>query len=116
MLSYFLRFVSGGSVHEKSTGCHGVSMSSYYRSVWHCALAICRVFTIHFPTSPIEIEEAVLGFQSISSVGDKLFNACIGALDGILIPICTPNKQESANLNRYFNGNHQKIGKILSLP
>jgi hypothetical protein len=35
---------------------------------------------------------------------------CVGALDGLLLLIHTPKKDEAANLHQFFSGHYQRMG------
>ena len=58
----------------------------------------------------MEIEIAKLGFQSISTAGNKLFTDCVGALDGFLLSTFNPNYNVASKGNKFFNGHHQTTG------
>jgi hypothetical protein len=35
---------------------------------------------------------------------------CTGALDGLLLLICTPTRKEASNIQQFFSGHYQRMG------
>jgi DDE superfamily endonuclease len=104
-----LRWLAGGSYLDITDIC-GISKSSFYRVVWKTITAICKVEDLRprFPQTKEEIEAAMKGFTSISY--DGIINNCVGVVDGYLLRIKVPSKNEVGNVKSFFSGHYQCYG------
>jgi len=82
-------------------------------SVLHVVEAVNKYpqFQITHPSSVVEQEKIVAGFEKASSVG---FNVCVGAVDGILIWMQKPNVNEAKRVGvdqrKFLCGRKHKFG------
>jgi hypothetical protein len=92
-LACALRYFGGGSVYDLM-GTYGISHTDIMDSVWHVVEAVNNYpqFQITYPSSVVEQEKIVAGFEKASSVG---FNVCAGSVDGNLIWMQKPNVNET---------------------
>ena len=90
-LSIAIRYFAGASVYDLLL-IHGVSFKSVFVSIWGVVDCVnkCEQLAFHFPTLDEQVEIAE-GFKEKS--GAK-FDNVIGAIDGILIWILKPTKNE----------------------
>ena len=90
-LSIALRYFAGASPHDLVVT-HGVSMTSVFFSIWGVVDCInkCSQLNIVFPDYTTQ-QDIALGFKSRSGAD---FGTIIGAIDGILIWILKPYKEE----------------------
>jgi hypothetical protein len=104
-----LRYLAGGSYTDIHFFC-GISETSLYRVVSTVIALIidCKELSIDFPTTEKECENAAEGFRSVSS-GDAIIN-CISVIDGLLVRIVTPSKEEAKNVRSFFSGHYQAYG------
>ena len=104
-----LRWLAGGSYLD-ICDIVGISKASFYRVVWKtiCAIVYAKALEIRFPTTSQELEEAVAGFASISKT--EAIRNCVGVVDGYLLRIKVPNKDEVGNVKSYFSGHYQCYG------
>jgi DDE superfamily endonuclease len=88
----------------------GISESSFYSSVWRVIdlLNTCPFLSIQFPQTREECHLAAEGFRDISS-GDAIIN-CVSVVDGLLVKIKTPSKEEAKNVRSFFSGHYQCYG------
>ena len=104
-----IRWLAGGSYLDITDVC-GISKSSFYRVVWKTITAICKCEALRpkFPKTTEEIEEVIAGFASIST--DGIINNCAGVIDGYLLRIQVPAKNEVHNVKSFFSGHFQCYG------
>jgi DDE superfamily endonuclease len=104
-----LRYLAGGSYLD-ITDIAGISQSSFYRVVWKTITAIvkCSDLRIVFPTTGEEVKAAIGGFASISTEG--VIKNCAGVVDGYLLRIKVPTKEEVKNVRSFFSGHYQCYG------
>lgn len=104
-----LRWLAGGSYLD-IFALTGVSVSSFYRVVYRCLRLIdnCEQLDIHLPQTLEECTVAAEGFRSVS-FGHAIVN-CIGAVDGYLLRIYTPPKNQAGNVKSFFSGHYQVSG------
>ena len=104
-----LRFLAGGSYLD-ITDIVGISRSSFYRVVWKTitALVKCTALRIRFPKTKEEVTAAIAGFASVST--DGVIHNCAGVVDGYLLRIRVPAKDEVKNVRSFFSGHYQCYG------
>ncbi len=104
-----LRYLAGGSYSDIKFFT-GISVASLYRVVWKCIDAInaCDNLAVKFPTTLDEVKEAARGFETISTQG-CIWN-CVSVIDGYLLQIQTPSKNEVKNVKSFFSGHYQTHG------
>jgi DDE superfamily endonuclease len=104
-----LRYLAGGSYLD-ICDIAGISKSSFYRILWKTidALCKCEELAIRFPSSSAEIQSAIEGFESISYA--SAIRNCALVIDGYLVRIRTPTKEEVGNVRSYFSGHYQCYG------
>jgi hypothetical protein len=104
-----IRYLVGGSYTDIHFFC-GISETSFYRSIWKVMDLIidCKELSIDFPTTEEDCTIAAEGFRSVSS-GDAIVN-CVSVVDGVLIRIVTPTKEEAKNVQSFFSGHYQAYG------
>ena len=71
-------------------------------------LCDCQSLQVQFPNTAAEFESLVKDFQNISSRG--VIDKCCCAIDGYLLHIKVPNKDEAKNVRSFFSGHYQKYG------
>lgn len=88
----------------------GISCSSFYRVCWKVIDAINSAdeLKISFPKTREECAQAAAGFRSISFSG--CIDNCVAVVDGYLLDIITPSKDEAKNVRSYFSGHYQRYG------
>jgi hypothetical protein len=104
-----LRYLAGGSYSDIKFST-GISVPSRYRVIWKCIDAIntCDELAIKFPTTLDEVKEAAREFESISTQG--CFWNCVSVIDGYILKIQTPSKNEVKNVRSFFSGHYQTHG------
>jgi hypothetical protein len=104
-----LRYLAGGSYLD-ITDIAGISQSSFYRIVWKTITAIvqCKALRVAFPTTDEEVQAAIGGFASVST--DGVIKNCAGVVDGYLLRIKVPAKEEVKNVRSFFSGHYQCYG------
>jgi DDE superfamily endonuclease len=104
-----LRYLAGGSYLDISDVA-GISQASFYRVVWKTitALVKCPALCIQFPKSDEEVKAAIAGFASVST--DGAIHNCAGVVDGYLMRIKVPSKEEVKNVRSFFSGHYQCYG------
>lgn len=104
-----IRWLAGGSYLDITDIC-GISKSSFYRVVWKTITAICKVDSLcpKFPKTNEELGEAMKGFASKST--DGIIDNCVGVVDGYLLRIKVPSKDEVKNVKSFFSGHYQCYG------
>jgi hypothetical protein len=104
-----LRYLAGGSYLD-ITDIAGISQSSFYRIVWKTITAIvqCKALRVAFPTTDEEVQAAIGGFASVSTEG--VIKNCAGVVDGYLLRIKVPAKEEVKNVRSFFSGHYQCYG------
>lgn len=111
-LSMALRYFAGGDPLDISL-VHGVSHSEVFKSVWLVVDAVHSTpdLDINFPTDHAEQRRIAREFQSKSDAG---FDNCAGAIDGILIWIQKPTKDQcdlvQCGAKKFFCGRKKKFG------
>ena len=105
-----IHWLAGGSCHRDIHFTAGMGRTSFYIYAHRCIAAIndCDALSYKFPTTPMEVERAAQGFQSISSHG--VMEGCVAAMDGILIKTITPAKSEVGNVRSFFSGHYHHYG------
>ena len=104
-----IRYLAGGSYLD-ICDVAGISKSSFYRVIWKTVTAIneSHELAIKFPQTQKDILQAMAGFASISR--DCAINNCVGVIDGYLLRIKVPSKEEAGNVRSYFSGHYQCYG------
>jgi DDE superfamily endonuclease len=104
-----LRWLAGGS-HLDICDIVGISKSSFYRVVWKTIRAIvhAKALEIRFPETSSELEQAMIGFASISK--REAIRNCVGVVDGYLLRIKVPSVKEVGNVKSFFSGHYQCYG------
>jgi hypothetical protein len=104
-----IRWLAGGSYLDISdVGC--ISIPSFYRclSKGIGAIVACAELSFTLPRTPEKIEQAAAEFAQCST--DRVFDGCVGCIDGVLIRIKTPSASETGNVRSYFSGHCHTIG------
>ena len=102
-----VRFLAGGSYHDIRQSA-SISKPSFYCVVWQTIFAInnCHDLNIKLPSDVDAIKCIAEGFQR-KSTGDGAMEGCIGALDGFLLRITAPSKNEcGGNVTAYYSGHY----------
>jgi hypothetical protein len=60
------------------------------------------------PETMEELDDVRKVFEGIST--KEVMSGCVGALDGYLLLIWTPSRNESTNVRQYFRGHYQWMG------
>ena len=104
-----LRWLAGGSYLDVRLSAR-ISPASFYEYAHRCFTAInrCEELIYHFPSTPSEIDNAALGFRSISSHG--VFKGCVAAVDGLLLRTNQPPSKKVGNVNSYYSGHYRTHG------
>jgi hypothetical protein len=104
-----IRWLAGGSYSDVMIF-SGISKASFYRVLWQTLSAInrCEQLALHFPQTMEECMEAAAGFESVSYKG--AIDGCVGAIDGWLLKINVPSRNEVNNVRSFFNGHYQRYG------
>jgi hypothetical protein len=91
-LAVALRYFAGGSPYDLSV-MHGMSVKEAYRSVWFVVDAINKsdLLNIEFPSDHNVQRQLSLGFEELSTAR---FDSCLAAIDGLLIWIERPSKND----------------------
>ena len=109
ILGLTIRWLSAGSFHDiRDAG--NFSVSTFFRLLNKGLHAInnCKEIRLELPTSSSDLDELAEGFKSKSTEG--VMFGCVGALDGLLLPIRTPTRAEAANVRQFFSGHYQTMG------
>ena len=61
-----------------------------------------------FQETEQELNEAAQGFAALSSLG--VIKGCVASLDGFLLQIKVPAKDETGDVKAYFSGHYQTYG------
>ena len=105
-----LRWLAGGSYLDlKNVYC--CSISTVYKHWLHfiCAVSLCNLLKLKFPTSATEIFRAQAWFCDISS--NNVISGCVGAIDGLLVVIKCPSMKDSNNYpSSYYSGHYSWHG------
>ena len=111
-LHCLLRWLGGGSYLDIRL-CAGISISSFYNCIYRCieAILLCDALSYSLPTTVNEIEEAANGFKALSTHG--VIDGCVACMDGLLLSIQTPARDETGNVKAYFSGHYQAYGMNL---
>ena len=93
-LAVALRYFSGGSPYDIMC-VYGISHTAVMDSVWSVVEAVNLLpeFHIEYPKSYTEQKNIARGFEQASAVG---FSNCAGAVDGVLIWILKPTKEDAS--------------------
>jgi DDE superfamily endonuclease len=88
----------------------GISSPSFYRIISKGMTAILKVaeLSYKFPSTPEEARNAAWGFKSVST--HKLFDGCVGAVDGYFLETTTPREYECGNVKAFFSGHYGRYG------
>ena len=108
-LHCLLRWLGGGSYLDVRL-CAGISIPYFYTCVYRCVDAIlsCDRLKYKFPETVEEIEQAASSFAEMST--HEVIDGCVGCVDGFLLQIQTPRKDETGNVKAYFSGHYQTYG------
>lgn len=104
-----IRYLSGGSSSDIMDNM-GIARSTFYAVIQKTMKAIiaCPALDIVFPTTLADCHRLSGEFQKISP-NDSIIN-CVGAVDGYLMSIDVPNKEEAGNVTSFFSGHYQRYG------
>jgi hypothetical protein len=104
-----LRWLAGGSYLD-ICALTGVSTASFYRIVYRTLRLIIdsKELEIKLPATKEECIAAAAGFRSISY--KEAITNCIGVLDGYLLRIITPPKDQAGNVRSYYSGHYKCYG------
>ena len=104
-----IRWLAGG-IWDDIKDAFGISRSSFYRvtGTFINACLVIEDLAIVPPTTPAEIQRQASLFASKTSA--DIFRGCVGAIDGILIPIKCPTVMETNNSNTFFSGHYKRLG------
>ena len=111
-VSATLRYLAGASVYDIAL-VHGISVSQVYESIWIVIDAInkCTELSFEFPFCHQKQKALAEGFRGLSDAG---FDICVGAIDGILIWMDQPNKNDCEKAQcgpkKFFCGRKKKFG------
>eukprot|EP00918_Siedleckia_nematoides_P084398 GHVU01185436.1.p1 GENE.GHVU01185436.1~~GHVU01185436.1.p1 ORF type:complete len:435 (-),score=16.09 GHVU01185436.1:448-1752(-) len=107
-----LRWMAGGD-HDDIRLIAGISRASFYRAL-HAglvAVCLCPELAYHFPYTRDEINDAALAWAALSSHG--VVRGCVGAMDGLLVRIRAPSRNETGNVRSYFSGHYHCYGILV---
>jgi hypothetical protein len=81
----------------------GISIAAFYLTLHKILRAIidCKALDIVFPSTPEECHKLSTEFMEISEK-DSIIN-CVGAVDGYLLSIDVPNKEDAGNVCSFFS-------------
>jgi hypothetical protein len=104
-----LRYLAGGSYLDICIILQ-VSHSAFYYCLYKTLLAICqcKALDIVFPAGVNKCARLAAGFRYLSA--EESIGNCVGVVDGYLLSIETPSKEEAGNVASYFSGHYQKYG------
>ena len=108
-----LRFLAGGTyldIRDKAE----ISTASFYRIFWQAACAILDApeLALQLP-SVDELPLCAEQFAALSSNAANhppLFTGCVGAIDGMLQRIRTPDKRDTKAARHYYFGHYSTMG------
>ncbi|MFO0446206.1 MAG: transposase family protein [bacterium] len=109
ILGLTIRWLSGGSYHDiRDAG--NFSSSSFFRLLKKGLFAIlnCVHLAITLPETEEDLVHVAEGFKYKSTEG--VMAGCVGALDGMLLLIRTPSRDEISNVRQFFSGHYQRMG------
>lgn len=109
-----IRFLAGGSyldIRDKAE----ISTPSFYRIIWKAVDAILEVadLSLNLPESELEHKFAADQFAALSTNKSRhppLFTGCVGALDGMLQRIRTPDRRDTNTSRNFFSGHYATMG------
>lgn len=102
-VSVSIRWLAGGSYLD-IVDVHGVSTTTLYQSLHAFLFALVHHprYKIEFPIEDEgELDKIAEGFAEIDRTG--CFTGCVGALDGLIVPIQKPSLHDCANPANYRN-------------
>ena len=101
-----LQWLAGGSYLDlKNVYCCSTSTVYNHRLCFICAVNLCDLLMLRFPTSATEICSAQTQFCDISS--NSVISGCVGAMDGLLVVIkCPSMKDSNNNPSSYYSGHY----------
>jgi hypothetical protein len=70
----------------------------------------CKALHIKMPTTQQQLRDIANGLSSISSTTIKIFDGCVGAIDGWLVEITQPSRKEVPNTADYYRGHYNCFG------
>ena len=84
--------------------------AAFYCICYKCIDAIlqCEEMVYSLPSTEEELNNAAMRFKECSTNG--AVNSCVGCVDGHLLPIQTPAKDETENVKAYFSGHYKTHG------
>jgi hypothetical protein len=87
-----------------------ISNHSFYRVCYKVIDAInkCSALDIVFPSTLEDCKKIASEYEEISY--KSAITNCIGCIDGYLLKIKTPPKEEVGNVRSYFSGHYQRYG------
>jgi hypothetical protein len=103
-----IRYLAGGRKKDIAD-IFGVSDSSVDRciDIFLDKVMACEELQIKAPSTGQELRELANGFSSVSSAGIKVFDGCVGAIDGWLVQITKPHVPNSGD---YYSGHYSCYG------
>ena len=101
-----LQWLAGGLYLDlKNVYCCSVSTVYKHRVCFICAVSLCDLLKLKFPTSATEICSAQTQLREISS--NSVISGCVGAMDGLLVVIKYPSMKDSNNNpSSYYSGHY----------
>jgi hypothetical protein len=72
------------------------------------AILDCVHLAITLPETEEDLVHVAEGFKCKSTEG--VMAGCVGALDGMLLLICTPSREDISNVCQFFSGHYQRMG------
>jgi hypothetical protein len=104
-----IRYLSGGHYCDIIRFL-GISPATFYYCLQKTTMAIVhnRSLQIVFPTSEDHCQLLARDYKKIS-YKEAIVN-CVGCVDGYLLGINVPSRQQAGNVRTYFNGHYQKYG------
>jgi DDE superfamily endonuclease len=103
-----LRYLAGGN-KAIIADFFGVSDASVDRciDIFLDKVMACEAIQIMVPATGPELRQIANGFSSVSSAGSKIFDGCVGAIDGWLVEITKPQVPNSGD---YYSGHYSCFG------
>jgi hypothetical protein len=104
-----IRYLAGGSYLD-ITKLVLISTAAFYYCVRKTIQAICNCpeLNLKFPTTVTECQAIAEGFRLVSP-RESIVN-CVGCVDGYLMQIETPSREDAGNVRSFFSGHYQCYG------
>jgi hypothetical protein len=97
ILGLTIHWLSGGSYHDiRDAGIFSVPTFFCLLKKRLHAILHCKHLQLELRNTKEELDELAEGFKCKSKEG--IMAGCIGALDGLLLLICTPTRKEACNI------------------